>query len=149
MRAYRFLTALSFVTLFLAWPVFGADKVALRQHVPTAVARLRSTGRLAADHKLKLAIGVPLRNEAQLDAFIDSLQDPASPNYHQFLTPTEFTEKFGPTKNDYDAVKDFAKAHHLKVTHLHGNRLVLDVEASATEVEDAFGVKLNVYKPSD
>lgn len=140
-----FLTLLSFATLLLASPVFAGSKVALPQHVPAAVARLHPMGRLAGDHKMTLAIGVPLRNEAQLDVFIDSLQDPASPNYHQFLTPQEFTEKFGPTKADYEAVNNFAKAHHLKVTRQHANRLVLDVEANAADVESAFGVKFNVY----
>jgi hypothetical protein len=124
---------------------FAADKVTLRNHIPAAVARLHAKGRVAADKKLNLSIGLPLRNEAALDAFIESVQDPASPNYRKFLSPEEFTERFGPTKADYEAVKDFAKAHHLRVTHEHGNRAVLSVEGDAADIEDAFGVKLQVF----
>ncbi len=126
-------------------PIATAGTKTLQQHVPAAVARLRAISRLDARQSMRLAIGVPLPDENKLNAFIESLQDPTSPNYHKFLTPEQFAEKFGPTKEDYESVKTFAKAHHLHVTYLHGNRLVLDVEGSAGDVEQAFGVKLHVY----
>ena len=34
----------------------------------------------------------------------------ASPNFHHYLTPEQFTEKFGPSQEDYQAVIDFAKS---------------------------------------
>ncbi len=145
MRQSHFAFLLAFAGFLFALPIFAADKVRLSQHVPAAVARLRPTGRLAADHKLQLAIGLPLRKQAELDAFIESLQDPNSPNFRRFISPQEFAEKFGPTKDDYDAVKDFAKAHHLRITHQHRNRVVLDVEGAAGDVENAFGVTLQVF----
>ena len=38
------------------------------------------------------------------------------PNYHHYLTPEQFTERFGPTEQDYQAVIAFAKANGLTVT---------------------------------
>ncbi|MGZ4961066.1 MAG: protease pro-enzyme activation domain-containing protein [Limisphaerales bacterium] len=133
------------LALLTSTQIATAGPKTLQQHVPAAVARLRPVSRLDARQTMRLAIGIPLPDQDKLTAFIESLQDPTSPNYHQFLTPAEFTEKFGPTKDDYEKVKNFAKAHHLHVTHLHGNRLVLDVEGSAGDVEQAFGIKLHIY----
>ena len=82
----------------------------LRGHVPAAVSRSRAIGRLQGATNLNLAIGLPLRNQAALDSLLKQLYDPASPNYHQFLTPDEFTARFGPTEQDYQKVIDFAKA---------------------------------------
>ena len=77
-------------------------------HVPAAVAHLTPVGRLEADRELKLAIGLPLRNQEGLTNLLQRIYDPASPDYHHYLTPAQFAETFGPTKEDYQAVMAFA-----------------------------------------
>ena len=102
---------------------FGADWKTLPGHVPRAIAKLQAIGRVAPTNQLRLAIGVPLRDPAGLDEFLAQLYDPASPNYRQYLTPEEFTARFGPTEQDYEAVKQFARANGLTILETHGNRL--------------------------
>src|SRR5689334_3690251 len=70
-------------------------------HVPAAVIGRQPKGRLPAEHRLSLAVGLPLRDPLGLSAFLRDLYDPASPSFHQFLTPDQFTERFGPTEEDY------------------------------------------------
>ena len=65
---------------------------------------------------MKLAIGLPLRNQAALTDLLQQIYDPASPNYQHYLTPEEFTAQFGPTEQDYQKVIDFAQANGLAVT---------------------------------
>ena len=62
------------------------------------------------------------------------------------LTPPEFTALFGPTEQDYQAVISFAEANGLTVADKHPNRVVLDVEGSASNVEQAFHVTLRTYQ---
>jgi len=118
----------------------------LSGHVPAVVAGLTPKGRLPATNRLYLAIGLPLRNQAALDELLQQLQDPGSTNFHKFLTPPEFTARFGPTEADYQAVIKFAEANGLKIAGTHPNRVVLDVEGSASNVEQAFHVTLHIYK---
>ncbi len=75
----------------------GTDRVMLYGHVPSAVAGLTPKGRLPATNNLRLAIGLPLRNQAALDELLQQLYNPQSPNFHKFLKPDEFTAQFGPT----------------------------------------------------
>src|SRR5439155_17913270 len=90
--------------------------------------------------------GLPLRDPAGLENLLAQLYDPASPNFRQYLTPEEFTARFGPTEQDYQAVKDFAKSNGLTVTVTHPNRVVLDVEATATDIQKAFHLTLRTYR---
>ncbi len=92
-----------------------------------------------------MAIGLPLRNQAQLAALLHDLYDPSSPRYHQFLTPQEFTVEFGPTAADYQQVVDFARAQGLNVSAVHPNRLMVDVEGEVPVVEKAFHVTMHTY----
>src|ERR1017187_3197679 len=126
-------------------PAAGAGLKTLPGHVPREVSRLQSTGRLAATNQLRLAIGVPLRDPAGLEYFLSQIYDPASPNYRRYLTPEEFTARFGPTESDYEAVKNFARTNGLTITATHGNRLLLDVSGPAAAVEKALHVTLRTY----
>jgi subtilase family serine protease len=130
------------------FPAMAADpgRRMLHGHVPKVVAQLQSVGQLPASQRLNLAIGLPLQNPAALDVFLQQLYDPASPNYHQYLTPEQFAEKFGPTEQDYQKVVAFAQANGLTVTTTHGNRVLLDVSGSVADVEGAFQITLRVYQ---
>ena len=130
-------------------PAVGAERE-LPGHVPAIVPHLTTTGRLPATNQLRLAIGLPLRKPAELDEFLRQLSDPASPNFRKFLTPAEFTARFGPTESDYLAVQNFAHTNGLTVTARHGNRLLLDVSGPVSAVEGAFHITLRTYRhPSE
>jgi hypothetical protein len=119
---------------------------ALAGHVPAAVAGLAPTGRLEAGRELHLAIGLPWRNREGLTNLLQRIYDPASPDYHHYLTPAEFAEQFGPSEDDYRAVREFAAANGLTVTMTHSNRAVLDVSGSVSNIEQALHVNLHTYR---
>ncbi|HXR03736.1 MAG TPA: protease pro-enzyme activation domain-containing protein [Verrucomicrobiae bacterium] len=129
-------------------PATAAEIQVLHGHVPAAVARfnLPPTGELPAAKSLQLAIGLPLRNEAALDDLLRQIYDPASPNFHHYLTPEQFAAQFGPTEQDYQTVIDFAKANGLTVTGRHRNRVVLEVSGSVADIERVFHVTLHTYR---
>lgn len=119
---------------------------ALSGHVPLAVSKLRPVGALAETNRLRLALGLPLRRQAELTALLHDLYDPTGVKFHQFLKPAEFAEHFGPTEDDYAAVRAFAESRGLRVVQTHANRLLLDVEGSVTDVKKAFHVNMNVFQ---
>ena len=135
----------------VSWLLFpksaeAAGRQWLHGHVPAAVRSSPSLGRLAASEQLDLTIGLPLRNQAALTNLLRQICDPASPRYHQYLTPEQFTEMFGPSAGDYQALIDFARTNGLAVTGTHPNRLLLDVSAPVAEVEKALHVTLRLYR---
>jgi subtilase family serine protease len=110
----------------------------------------RRGGRLEPATKLDLAIGLPVRNPAQLDYFLRDLYNPSSTNFHHYVKPTEFTDRFGPTTDDYQHVIDFLKSAGLTVTQTHPGRMLVEVTGTSTDVEKAFQVRLLTYQhPSE
>jgi subtilase family serine protease len=120
----------------------------LTRHTRDAVVNGQATylGRMPAEQTLKLNIALPLRNEAELDAYLQRLYDPKDSLYHQWLSVEQFTERFGPTQEDYDAVIRFAQANGLKVTGTSPNRMLVDVTGSVANIERAFNVNMGVYQ---
>ena len=133
------------VTLSAAVGEAGRERLG-SSHVPAAIARLAPAGDLPGTRHLNLAISLPLRNPDELDRLLQQLYDPASPNYRRYLTPEEFTQRFGPTEQDYRALMEFAKSNGLAITAAHPNRLVLDVEGAVREIQKAFHLTLRVYR---
>ena len=130
----------------LAVDAAPAGRVSLSGHVPAVTHRLTATGNFAATNRVSLAIGLPLHNEAALDQLIRQLYDPHSTNFHQFLSTTDFTARFGPTEAEYQAVITFAQTNGLTIVGTRGNRSVLDVEGSAADVNRALGITLHTWR---
>ena len=127
-------------------PVFGGGLKILPGHVPPAIGKLQPFGDLPATNQLSLAIGLPLRDPAGLAKFLADVYDPASPGFRHYLTPEEFTARFGPTEQDYAAVKNFARANGFQITGTHGNRLLLDVRANVADIQRAFHIGMRNFR---
>lgn len=141
------LTATVCVTMFLLSNIPArAALQTLPGHVPAIVSQLQPVDSLAASNRLHLAIGLPLRNRPALNILLQQIYDPASPNYHHYLTPEQFTERFGPTEQDYQAVIAFAKANGLTVNRMYSNRVLVEVNGAVTDVQNAFHVTMRVYQ---
>ena len=105
-------------------------------------------GKLPANQTLHFDVVLALRDAAGLDNFLQEVYNPSSPNYRQFLTVEQFTQMFGPTQADYNALLHFAAANGLTMTG--GSRDALDVQfkASVAAVETAFNVNIGTYHDS-
>ncbi len=139
----------SFLFFFGMTSFLQAATQQLKGHIPLEVARAPFLGAMDTTQSLDLSIGLPLRNTDQLNQLLKDLYDPKSVYYRHFLTPDQFTAQFGPSPSDYQAVMDFAQAHHLAVTRVQANRLLVDVQGSVDDIQKTFHVHLNRYQRTD
>src|SRR6266568_2893354 len=123
--------------------------VPLKGNLPPAVARAHQLGALDRREEIKFTITLPLRHRAQLEALLQGLYTLGHPLYHRYLNTGEFTERFGPTQADYDAVVTFVQQHGLRIRNTHAGRTLLDLVGSAELVEKAFGVHLLRFQTAD
>jgi xanthomonalisin len=101
---------------------------------------------MAETQRLKLALVLPLRNEAELDGLLKQLQDPRSPNFHRYLSVDEFTARFGASASDYAEVVGWAKSNGLSVTETTRNRHVVDIEGSIAAINRALHVQMSTFQ---
>ncbi len=120
----------------------------LTSHVRDAVAngQAPSVGRLPATQTMRFDIVLALRHQPELEDFLQEIYDPFSPSYKQYVTPQEFTARFGPSQEDYDALIRFAETHGFTV--VGGSRDAFDVvfKAPVAAIEEAFHVTMGVYQ---
>ena len=121
----------------------------LQGHIPSALGNAQLVGDVPGSTALRLAIGLPLRDQQGLQDLIRQLYDPASPQYHHYLTPAGLAATYGPSQSDYQSLSGFAQSKGLTVTQSYANHQLLDVSGTAADIERAFYVNLNYYKRPD
>lgn len=124
-----------------------AQYVATR-HVRDVVrnGQAQPVGRLPESQVMTLNMVLPLSNQAALNAFLSELYDPNSSSYHRYLSPAEFTVRFGPSQADYDAAVSYAKANGFEVIGGSRDGMNLVIRGPVSSVERAFHVTMRTYK---
>jgi subtilase family serine protease len=101
---------------------------------------------MSKSQHMRLAIILPLRNQGELTNVLKRLYDPSSPDYRHFLTVAQFTERFGPTVRDYEAVVKFAKSKGFSVSNTPANRLLVHIDGTVSQINKAFDVAMTTYR---
>jgi subtilase family serine protease len=125
----------------------GSQK--LHGHVPQEVETAAKVAHSDANQNLDLRIVLPLRNQDQLEKFLEDLYNPKSPYYLQFVSPTLFAQQYGPEAGSVNAVKQYLTSKGLTVEDQPANGFVLQATGTVAKVEEAFQVHINNYKKTD
>ena len=74
------------------------------------------TGPAPSGQVLSIGVGLSLPNPSALQAFYQSEHDPSSAQYRQFLTPDEFSSRFGVPAETYGRVVSWLRSEGLQIT---------------------------------
>jgi subtilase family serine protease len=138
LRALWPLLALSAALVALSLPATSAQAVEARVQVvhPATIPSTDTILPTATTTAFDVALAQPHR--AALTSFIASLSDTASPNYHRYLTPAQFGERFGATAATVAAVTSYFRGYGLHVGALSTGRIIVSVRGSTSQIARAF-----------
>lgn len=86
--------------------------------------------------------------ESALQQLLDDQQDRNSTSYHQWLTPDQFGQQFGPSDQDIQAVASWLQSHGFQVAPISRGRTVLEFSGTAAQVQQAFHAEIHKYTVS-
>jgi subtilase family serine protease len=117
------------------------------QHTIPLRARLASDlGDAPADHMLTsvtLHFNLTAAQQADLTQLLINQQNPASPQYHQWLTPQQYGARFGVSNADLAAVKSWLSSSGLTVTAVAPSLNNITVSGTIGQMERAFGTSIH------
>jgi hypothetical protein len=83
--------------------------------------------------------------ESALEQLLDQQQDQSSPNYHQWLTPQQFGQQFGPSDQDIQKITSWLQSHGFQVAPISNGRTVIEFSGTAGQVQEAFHTTIHKY----
>lgn len=107
------------------------------------------TGRLAADRRIDLAVGLVPRDTLALSAYAKAVSTPGSPDYGQTLGVRRFAQRFGAPAEHVEAVARELRRAGLTVKHIYANHLTIAASGATRTVERAFATHLDDLRLSD
>jgi subtilase family serine protease len=97
---------------------------------------------LRFDHLLLLLKRDP-QTEADLKEHIEAMHNPASPDFHHWMTSEEMGTRYGAHPQDSEAVQQWLNGHGFTVNQVFKSGLVLDIAGSAKQLREAFHADLH------
>jgi hypothetical protein len=81
--------------------------------------------------------------QAAFDAYVASEYDQNSPNYHQWLTPDQIGEQFGPSQTDILTITNWLTGHGFTVSQVTRDRMSIRFSGTAGQVQSAFHTEIH------
>ncbi|SBV51383.1 protease [Xanthomonas bromi] len=118
-------------------------------HLPAQLRSAQKLGALAPSTAISLVMTLPLKDGAGAYDYAMRVSRPGDALYGHYLTPAEFTARFGARQDAIAAVKAFAQAHGMQVSSVGGAGSLITLKASAATFAQHLGVTFNRYQRSD
>jgi large repetitive protein len=100
-------------------------------------------------NRMILMLGASPDQEQQLRTFLDSQQTKGSPDYHHWLTPQEFGQKFGPSPQDVQQVTTWLQQEGFRVGAVAKSGRWIEFSGTAAQVNRAFQTEMREYQGTD
>ena len=113
---------------------------------PSLPAAAQFEGPLAADTPMHVSIALRPSDPGGLGQLATEVSTPDSPEYHQYLAPTEIEQRFGPGGNTLAATRSWLSAQGLTVGATSGDGLDVPASGTAAQVGAAFRVPIDHYQ---
>ena len=103
----------------------------------------------ASGQQVSLAVGLSLRNQAGLAAYLQQITTPHSPLYHHYLNAATFAALYGPLPSSEAAVISYLRSQGFRITATYPNHLVVDAQGTVAQAEQTFQTQINNYQEAD
>jgi uncharacterized protein (TIGR03437 family) len=83
--------------------------------------------------------------KAELDQLLAEQQTAGSPNYHRWLSPEEYADRFGVSADDLNTIQGWLQGQGFKIAGVARGRSWIAFSGSAAQVEAAFQTEIHQY----
>jgi pseudomonalisin len=134
---------ITLISMALAGVGRAAETAILKGNHPPGADTTPSIGDADPTMPLAMEIHFAPRNAAELNQLLADQQNPASPNYHHWLKPGEFDQRFGASPADLDAVAQWLVGQGFAVQSTHGGSIRFS--GTVGQAERAFATRIERF----
>ncbi len=125
----------------------SAQTVQLASTVSSEVLKLPNYGDLSSSQSLALQVWFKPHHQDQLSKLLADQQDPKSPQYHEWLTPQKYTERFGVTGQEFNRVSNWLTNEGFQVTGGSPANGYIKFSGSVLSIAHAFSARISKFSP--
>lgn len=96
-------------------------------------------------HAVSLSFQPSAAQQNDLNLFLEQLGDRTSPNYHKYLTPAQFADRFGMTQNDINKVVAWLQSEGFLNITVSNSRDMVSFDGTVAQIESTFSLEMHNY----
>ena len=132
----------------IAGPIDSSQRVTLPGQIHHKAKPQYDQGPVAGVFQLRevtlLTLPTPSQQKA-LRLLVAEQQDPNSPNFHKWLTPEQYADRFGLSQNDVEKISGWLKSQGLTVVSVARGRNWIAFSGTAAQIGNAFRTEIHRY----
>jgi len=132
-----------FVVLSIASNGHSSDMVTLKGNHPPEAETSAAIGEADPNQVLSMQIRFVPRNQTELNQLLAEQQNPSSPNFHKWLKPGEYEQRFGASQSDLDAVAEWLRGEGFKVESTPGGYVAFS--GTVAQAERGFAIHIRRF----
>src|ERR1700677_841812 len=129
-------------------PINSSQTVALNKSLPRKAQPQYDQGVIDPSRQfgyVTLVISPSASQQQALQQLLAQQQDPKSVNYHQWLTPQQYADRFGLSQNDVNKITAWLKSQGFAILSVGGGRNAVAFSGTAAQIQRAFGSEIHNY----
>jgi xanthomonalisin len=138
-RVFRLTLLAAALAAATATSVCAADAQVAIGHAPRLHAGERIVGPLAALQPMHIEVALKLRNQAQLQSFIQAARSPSLLIAQRAMSAQQFVADHSPTQDQANAVANYLRKAGFTNVRIAANRLLVSADGTADVATAAFG----------
>lgn len=123
-----------------------AHTYTLANHHPLWANPHNDVGLASSEMTLTLVLARSPQQQKAFDSLVADQQNPASPQYHLWLTPAEVGSQFGLSDADIEAIKGWLQSQGLTVSWVSPSRNFIGFAGTAANVGRTFQTEIHTYR---
>ena len=126
--------------------VTDADRAPVRETIPSRVKQAVDMGEASTGRTLSavtLHFSLTDAQQADLTQLLADLQNPASPHYHQWLTPQQYGARFGLANADMAKIQSWLSSKGFQVVAVAPSQNSITVSGTIGQIESAFNTSIH------
>jgi subtilase family serine protease len=130
-------------------PVDEGSLVTLRGNVHPSARAEFDRGPVADSQpatRMALVLQRSQEQETALETLLNNQQTKGSPNFHAWLTPTQFAQQFGPADSDIQTITDWLTSHGFTGIIVGTGRTTIQFSGTVGQVRSAFHTEIHHFQ---
>ncbi len=95
--------------------------------------------------RLMLILKRSPQQEADLQSYLQAIQDPSSPEFHRFLSPDEFGQRYGVSDSDLAKLQGWLQSHGFSINHVNRGRTAIEFSGTVGQIQEAFHTSIHRF----
>lgn len=127
----------------------ASGMVQLPGDVSALIQRSQLVGPTNPQTPITLTIGLRLRNQATLQAYVNTMAQTNMAGSHHYMTPAQVASAFGPLPSSEQTVISYMQQAGFTATAEFKNHMLINFQGTIGQAENTFQVQINNYRAPD